>query len=154
MIIWTILKAISQYGQQLNGLHYMIQGLFPVCSAHNYPLFRGCFLTVLLWYGYIFLYLLHLLSLLYLISFTFASKAPPVCIFVPIILLFRSYSTGSRVSLLQVLSSSSSDGGSSVRARETLDNTGNTTALSEKLKPELTEMRTLYVLYHVHFVLL
>ena len=45
-------------------------------------------------------------------------------------------------------------GGSSVRARETSDNTGNTTALSEKLKPELTEMRTLYVLYHVHFVLL
>ena len=55
---------------------------------------------------------------------------------------------------VRALSSSSYEGGSSVRARETSDNTGNTTALSEKLKPELAEMRTLYVLYYVHFVLL
>ena len=39
--------------------------------------------------------------------------------------------------------SGSSDGSSSVHARESSDDTGNTTALSEKLKPELPEMRTL-----------
>ena len=54
------------------------------------------------------------------------------------------------LSPVRALSSSSGEGGSSVRARETSDNTGNTTALSEKLQSRLSEMRTL--LHHTHYV--